>query len=105
MTCDGADELVAERPPDLKKYGLDASEARWRFLSGEREVLNLVIGKPDLPAVIAAPQNMAIQAGFAAGDTIVAVDGKPVRSYSPAIEAIMLDAIQHKNAVVDVSGF
>jgi regulator of sigma E protease len=63
----------------------------------------LVIGKPDLPAVIAAPQNMAIQAGFAAGDTIVAVDGKPVRSYSPAIEAIMLDAIQHKNAVVDVT--
>jgi hypothetical protein len=42
-----ADELVAERPADLRKYGLDAPEARWRFFSGEREVLNLLIGKAD----------------------------------------------------------
>src|SRR5579871_1603536 len=61
-----------------------------------------VIGKPDWPAIIGAPQNLAAQAGFVAGDTIVAVDGKTVKSWSPAIEAIVLDAIQQKDATVDV---
>jgi len=42
-----ADELVAEKPADLKPYGLDAPEVRWRFLAGEREVLQLLVGKRD----------------------------------------------------------
>jgi Domain of unknown function (DUF4340) len=43
-----ADELVAEKPADLKTYGLDPPEVRWRMLSGDREVLNLLIGKRDV---------------------------------------------------------
>jgi hypothetical protein len=42
-----ADELVAEKPEDLKAYGLDEPEARWRVLAGDREVLNLLVGKRD----------------------------------------------------------
>ena len=42
-----ADELIAERAQDLKRFGLDASEARWRFVAGDRDVLSLVVGKPD----------------------------------------------------------
>jgi hypothetical protein len=42
-----ADEMVAEKPGDLKPYGLDRPEARWRFLSGTREVLDLLVGGPD----------------------------------------------------------
>src|SRR5439155_6660408 len=42
-----ADELVAEKPADLKQYGLDAPEVRWRFLAGDREVLQLQVGKRD----------------------------------------------------------
>jgi hypothetical protein len=42
-----ADELVADKPADLKPYGLDKPEARWRFLSGDKEVLNLLIGAKD----------------------------------------------------------
>ncbi|HEY1375160.1 MAG TPA: DUF4340 domain-containing protein, partial [Gemmataceae bacterium] len=42
-----ADELVAEKPADLKAYGLDKPEARWRFLAGDREVLNVLVGKRD----------------------------------------------------------
>jgi len=61
-----------------------------------------VLGKPDLPAVIGAPQGMSAEAGFVEGDTIVAVDGKAVKSRSPAIEAIAFDAIQRRDAVVDV---
>lgn len=40
-----ADEIVADKGADLKLYGLDQPEARWRFLSGDREVLSLFIGK------------------------------------------------------------
>ncbi|HZT81502.1 MAG TPA: DUF4340 domain-containing protein, partial [Gemmataceae bacterium] len=39
-----ADEIVADRPKDLKPYGLDKPEARWRFQSGDRDVLHLLIG-------------------------------------------------------------
>lgn len=42
-----ADELVAEKPGDLKQYGLDAPEVRWRLLTGDREVLQILIGKRD----------------------------------------------------------
>jgi hypothetical protein len=42
-----ADELVAEKPGDLKEYGLDQPEARWRLLAGDKEVLNLLVGKRD----------------------------------------------------------
>jgi hypothetical protein len=43
-----ADELVADKPGDLKPFGLDAPEARVRFLAGDREVLNLLVGKRDM---------------------------------------------------------
>jgi hypothetical protein len=39
-----ADELVADKPADLKPYGLDKPTAQWRFLSGDKEVLSLLIG-------------------------------------------------------------
>ena len=42
-----ADELVADKPADLKPFGLDKPEARWRFLSGDKEVLSLLIGNRD----------------------------------------------------------
>jgi hypothetical protein len=42
-----ADELVAEKPADLKQYGLDKPEARWRFLNGDKEVLALLVGAPE----------------------------------------------------------
>jgi hypothetical protein len=39
-----ADDLVAERPAELKTYGLDRPEVRWHFRSGEKELLDLQIG-------------------------------------------------------------
>jgi hypothetical protein len=39
-----ADELIAEKPADLKTYGLDKPEVRWRFLLGDKEVLGLLVG-------------------------------------------------------------
>ncbi len=42
-----ADEMVAEKPADLKPYGLDKPQTQWHFLSGTKEVLNLQIGARD----------------------------------------------------------
>jgi hypothetical protein len=39
-----ADELVADKTADLKPYGLDKPVAQWRFQSGDKEVLGLLIG-------------------------------------------------------------
>jgi hypothetical protein len=41
-----ADELVAEKPTadELKAYGLDKPEARWKLFAGDNEVLSLTIG-------------------------------------------------------------
>ena len=39
-----ADEFVADRPTDLRKFGLDAPEARWRFIARDRDVLDLLVG-------------------------------------------------------------
>src|SRR5262249_36256958 len=40
-----AAELVADKPAELRTYGLDRPEVRWRFKAGDKEVLNLWIGK------------------------------------------------------------
>ncbi len=39
-----ADEIVAPKPDDLKKYGLDKPEATWKFFENGKEVLTLVVG-------------------------------------------------------------
>ena len=42
-----ADELVAEKPKDVKPYGLDKPEAKWTLFAGEKEVLSLTVGKKE----------------------------------------------------------
>jgi hypothetical protein len=42
-----ADELVADKTGDLKPYGLERPQARWRFLQGDKEVLSLLVGAMD----------------------------------------------------------
>jgi hypothetical protein len=58
-----ADELVAEKPDDLKQFGLDQPESRWRFFSGEREEMNLLIGRRD-------PASGRSYAKLASGDLV-----------------------------------
>ena len=36
-----ADELAAEKPTDLKPFGLDSPEAKWKVFAGDKEVLSL----------------------------------------------------------------
>jgi hypothetical protein len=96
-----ADELVAERPADLKQYGLDKPEARWRFLAGDREVLNLLVGKRDE----ATGRNYA---KTAAGDLVFLLD--PTLSHRLLAEYrkrslwSSLDAAQAETLVYNVGG-
>ena len=39
--------MVAEKPVDLKQYGLDAPEARWKLFAGDKDLLHLLVGKAD----------------------------------------------------------
>lgn len=39
-----ADEIVADKGADLKKYGLDQPAAQWRFKIGDDEQLHLLVG-------------------------------------------------------------
>jgi hypothetical protein len=62
-----ADELVADKPEDLKPYGLDKPEARWRLQHGDKEVLHLLIGSPD-------KEGARRYAKLAAGDVVFLLD-------------------------------
>lgn len=42
-----AEEVVAEKGADLKKYGLEKPEVQWRFLFGDSEKLHLLVGAAD----------------------------------------------------------
>ena len=39
--------LEAEKPADLKPYGLDRPQAQWRLFQGDKEVLTLLVGGPE----------------------------------------------------------
>jgi hypothetical protein len=64
-----ADELVAEKPADLKPYGLDKPIARWKFRMGDRDVLDLVVGNLD-------KEGRRAFAKLAAGDIVFLLDPK-----------------------------
>ncbi len=44
-----ADELVAEKPTpeELKTYGLDKPEVKWRLQNGDKDLLTLLVGKTE----------------------------------------------------------
>jgi regulator of sigma E protease len=65
--------------------------------------LMFVIGRPDYPALIDTPQGFAAQAGMAAGDRIVSVDGERVTAWSDAMVAIGEQAIMRHDAVVETT--
>ena len=42
-----ADELVAEKPRDLQSYGLERPDVHWKFQSGDKIVLDLLVGNAE----------------------------------------------------------
>jgi hypothetical protein len=68
-----ADELVAEKPEDLKQYGLDRPEVRWRLFAGDKEVLGLLIGQHEK---VKGSEPARCYAKLAANDVVFLLDAK-----------------------------
>ena len=62
-----------------------------------------VIGRPDYQPVIGTPKGLAAEAGFAAGDRILTVDGDKVDSMSAAMLAVTQAAALHRDTPIEVA--
>jgi hypothetical protein len=86
-----ADELVADKPADLKPYGLDRPEAQWRFQAGDKEVLSLLIGNQE-------KEGPRCFAKLASGDLVFLLDPqlttKALAEYRSRTLWAPLDAVQ-----------
>jgi hypothetical protein len=95
-----ADALVADKPgpEELKKYGLDRPEARWRLEAGDKEVLSLIVGGPEENG----PRRYARLAGR---DLVFLLDpglsGRVLAEYrtravwSPAVDASQVESLRY----------
>jgi hypothetical protein len=98
-----ADALVAEKPAaaDLKKYGLDRPEAHWRFQSGEKEVLNLLVGGRE-------EKGQHRYAKLAKGDVVFLLDPalskkvldeyRPKTVWTPPLDAVQVESLDYRYA-------
>ncbi|WP_020475074.1 DUF4340 domain-containing protein [Zavarzinella formosa] len=69
-----AEEIVAEKPADLKPYGLDKPD-RWKWFNGDKEVLNLLVGSPEKAGDPTKPtETMRSYAKLDKGDMVVLLD-------------------------------
>jgi hypothetical protein len=92
-----ADELAAEKPDDLKPFGLDSPEARWKVFEGDKEVLSLLVGakEKDGPRVYAKLEK---------GETVALLDaaltGRVLGEYRRRAVWSDLDASQIDSIVI-----
>lgn len=92
-----ADELAAEKPADLKPFGLDAPQAKLTFYNGDKEVLSVLVGKFDGDTKRAFGK-------VAKGDAVAVFDtaltGKLLNEYRKKAVWTGVDAAQVQSLVV-----
>jgi regulator of sigma E protease len=64
--------------------------------------LMLVVGKPDYPPVVGEATGLAASAGFASGDRILSIDGRPVAAWTDAFESIVRQALDARPTEIEV---
>ncbi len=98
-----ADELVAEKPSaaQLKQYGLDRPEARWRLRAGDQDVLDLAVGNREK----GGPRCYARLAGrdlvFLLDPTLsarVLAEYRPQAVWSPPLDAVQVVSLRYGQA-------
>jgi hypothetical protein len=98
-----ADELVAEKPAadELKKYGLDRPEARWRLRAGDKDVLDLAVGnrEKDGPRCYArlAGRDLVFLLGPALSARVLA-EYRPQTVWSPPLDAVQIVSLRYGQA-------
>jgi hypothetical protein len=95
-----ADALIAEKTDvgELKKYGLDRPEARWRLQSGDKEVLNLLIGDKE-------EKSSRRYAKLTKSDLVFLLDSKlsqkvleeyrPRTVWTPPLDAVQIESLRY----------
>ncbi len=91
-----ADRLVADKPADLKIYGLDKPEAKWILQAGGKTVLELLLGK--------TAEAGKVYAKLAGNDLVFLLDQGSSKQaeaeyrartlWSPPLDAVQIDRIQ-----------
>jgi hypothetical protein len=100
-----ADQLVADKPATLKPYGLDAPEVRWRFQSGGKDMLGLLIGAPEKDKGAGKSAEGARRyARLASGGPVFLLDttvtGQALREYRsrtiwPSLDAAQVESLRY----------
>jgi hypothetical protein len=96
-----ADELVAEKPADLKPYGLDRPEARWRFQQGTKDVLNLLIGGRDKSGTRSYARLEGGDIVFVLGADLtkrVLAEYRKRTVWSPSLDAAQVETVRYGHA-------
>jgi hypothetical protein len=103
-----ADELTAEKPADLKPFGLDKPEVRWQFFTGDQLALDLLVGGTEKPkAADAAVTGPRAYAKLATGDVVFLLSGTLTskalgeyrsRSVWTALDASQVEALSYNQA-------
>jgi hypothetical protein len=72
-----ADQLVADKPADLKANGLDRPQVRWHLLAGGKEVLSLMVGAHEkVNGAGQEKEGPRLYAKLATGDVVFLLDPK-----------------------------
>ncbi|MBY0523462.1 MAG: DUF4340 domain-containing protein [Gemmataceae bacterium] len=99
-----ADELVADKPDDLKPYGLDRPECRWRFLSGDKELFSLLVGAKEKSKggegnrAYAKLDNSDVVFLLSPVQTAKALGEYRSRALWPALDAAQVERLEFRNA-------
>lgn len=98
-----ADELVAEKPPaaELKKYGLDRPEARWRLRAGDKDVLDLAVGNREKGGRRCYARLAGRDLVFLLGPTLsarVLAEYRPQTVWSPPLDAVQVVSLRYGQA-------
>jgi ribosomal protein L14 len=98
-----ADELVADKAADLKKFGLDRPRVRWHFLIGTKETLTLYIGA----GVAGKKDDPRVYARLATSDLVFLLDRdlskKTLAEYRerkiwPPLDAVQIEKLTYRAA-------
>ncbi len=100
-----ADQLVADKPTDLKAFGLDKPAVRWHLLAGGKEVLSLLVGAHEkVDGAGKEKQGPRLYAKLATGDLVFLLDPKlsqqatgeyRSRSVWGPLDAVQVDTVRY----------
>jgi hypothetical protein len=100
-----ADRVVAEKPADLKPYGLDRPQALWRFAAGGKEELSLAVGAFEPAGKGEKGPGRRAYARLGTGDLVFLLDDRLTaqalaeyrsRKVWPPLDAVQIEGLRYQ---------